>query len=883
MAPTVIRSRRAHRLVLATLAASAACLPGVAWAQCTAASATAINCSGTAAAYSNTAATGATVTVASGATVSAPLVIGTALGSANNVLNNSGTIAGSGATFTVQFGNSSTINNGSAAVGSTAAVTAATITSSAATGGAGAILVGNSSTVNNYGTLTAAAGTPAVQFGSAGTFYNDAVAPATISGNIVFGATNGPATSTFINNNTAYGLTGSVLATGNITLTNAGLWTGNFVQSTVGATNAVTFVNGVAPTVGTPNPSETGMTFSGVFATQDVTQLTNYGTMYLYSGSAIGSALNGTSSVVNNGSLFIGTGSSPALLNINGNFTQGANGTLSMIVLPSGASVATAGSTFSQLNAVCGSMSLGGTLALNITPGFYTTGSVFNLLVADKGISGQFGTITGSNLPFISFVPVGCGVGSNTCTQGSIKTTTVATTTNGVTTTTTTTAAANAPLGTTTTTSGGTTTVTTTTATSTLTSLGTAGIVTTSGTQQAYEFQVARNGTYHDALLLGLQQAGLSTTSVVSTNQLAIAKGLMPTITTGLVGTANAAVAANNLTDDSIAFVGQIDVLTIAEAQTFLDSVSPEGYLAYKTALHDQANAFTRSIALRMDDQNSPHDEDGWWFTTQGEYELKSRADTTTGYRSRDNLLGFVAGYDFSGPHHLYGLAMNVSWDALSYAPGSLKGHNRDIAWAAYGAYDLGPLVFSGQVAYNLGHLGASKTITLGSVTRGAHASAGEHLLKATGDIGFNLITGDFKLQPFVGIEYANGKVNSFTETSTATASDLTVAAMNANRTDVLAGVSFSRSVGVFRPYVRVAYRNQLGTGGGNSVSAYFNADPTTGFTVTGVPEARHELDANAGVNWVFDDAGALFIGAQATTRTAHTSVGLNLGVRLEF
>ena len=35
-----------------------------------------------------------------------------------------------------------------------------------------------------------------------------------------------------------------------------------------------------------------------------------------------------------------------------------------LIVLPAGASVATAGTTFSQLNAVGGSMSLGGTLAL---------------------------------------------------------------------------------------------------------------------------------------------------------------------------------------------------------------------------------------------------------------------------------------------------------------------------------------------------------------------------------------------------------------------------------------------------------------------------------------------------------------------------------------
>ena len=896
MAHAVIRSYRARRLVMTALSASAACIPGVAWAQCVANGppVTTISCTGSAPAYSNTTATGVAVSVASGATVSAPLVIGTASAATGNVLNNSGTIAGTGTAFTVQFGDGATINNGAAASGSTAAVTTASITSTGASAGAGAILLGNNGTVNNYGTLTATAGTPAIQFGANGTFNNEAVAPVAVSGNIVFTQGGG----TFNNYNTAFGLTGSVTQVAGGTVNNQGLWTGNFTESTVGNTNLVTVTNG------TSSGSQTGITYTGVLATQDVTNLTNYGTMYLYEGSGIGSAVtsgtasavnDGTSQVINNGTLYIGTGISPALININGNFSQGPNGTLNMIVLPAGASVATAGTTFSQLNAVGGSMSLGGTLALNITPGYYTTtgaASVYKLLVADDGITGQFSSVTGGNLPFISFTPVNCGVGGNTCTPGTIKTTTTTvttaatSTTPAVTTTTTVTAPANAVLGTTTTTSGTTTTTVTTTATSTLSDLGTAGIVTTSGTQQAYEFQVTRNGTYHDALASGLALNGISTTSRTSANELAIAKGLMPNgINSGLVATANAAVAANNLTDDSITFVGQIDVLTIAQAQAFLDSVSPEGYLAYKTALHDQANAFTRSIALRMDDQNSDHDEDGWWFNTQGEYEMDSRADTTNGYRTRDNLLGFVAGYDFSGPHHVYGLALNLSWDALSYAPGSMNGHNRDIALAGYGAYDLGPLVLSGQLAYNMGHLGANKTITLGEITRSAHASAGEHLLKVTGNVGLNLVTGDFKVQPFVGIEYANGAVSGFTETAAAgtSASDLTVAGMNATRTDLMAGINLTRSTGAFRPYIRVAYRNQIGSGNGNVVTAYFNADPTTTFSVTGVGEARHEIDANAGVNWVFDDAGSLFAGVQATTRTAHTSVGANIGVRLEF
>jgi outer membrane autotransporter protein len=148
--------------------------------------------------------------------------------------------------------------------------------------------------------------------------------------------------------------------------------------------------------------------------------------------------------------------------------------------------------------------------------------------------------------------------------------------------------------------------------------------------------------------------------------------------------------------------------------------------------------------------------------------------------------------------------------------------------------------------------------------------------------VGVQFVAAGYKFEPFVGIDYANGKVNSFTETNAASA-DLTVAAISANRNDLLAGISLTRASGTFRPYARAVYRSQFGTGGPDSVTAYFNGDPTTSFTVTGVPEGRHELDANTGVNWVFDDAGSLFVGYQGTFRSGHHSNGLNFGVRLEF
>ncbi|WP_068088484.1 autotransporter outer membrane beta-barrel domain-containing protein [Novosphingobium rosa] len=793
--------RAARRVAATTITSTALLLPAAAWAQCSA-SGSNVTCSGTSTSYTYTGTSAANITVNSGATVTAPLTAAVS----GSTLTNAGTISNTAAAGGVVLGDSATVTNNG------------TITSTGTTSGATAITVGANSTVTNNGSLTATAGTPAVNFtGVNGKFVNNAAATAAVTGTIQFGTNSGSNRASFSNSNTTYGITGSVTASGNIDAYNNGIFTGNFQQSAVSGTT-VTFVN------------DTSGTFAGIINTGNATTLTNNGTMSLYGttglASALGTLQDANSTLTNNGTLYIGTQAAPTQATVYGNVVLNSGSTLNIAVASAGASLPTAGTSYSQLYASNasgalasgGNITLGGTLNVNVAAGFYSTGSKYNLLLADKSITGSFSTVN--------------------------ATTTVTTSTtdsSGVTTTTT----SSNPLA--------------------FVTFSTGSVVTL-GTQQAYQV-TATHLLYSDVM----KAAG------ATTNQLAVAKGLDPLITT-------ATNAVNSSTSDpSVTLLSMVDVMDTTQAKVFFDTVSPEGYYGYATALRDQANSFARTVDLRMNDQNSNHPEDGWWMTGQGQFQVGGIKDTSKGFKTKDNLFGFSAGYDLSGPNHVIGLAFNASFDSLTFGANNLTGTNRDLAIAAYAAQNFGKLRLSGQLAYNYGHLSATHIATIGSYSTTANASASEGLFKATANLGYNIEAGGYKLTPFVGIDFNKGQVNSFTEQN-AGAADLTVGSIKADRTDALAGISLTRNKGIFRPYARFAYRRKVGGGDNNIINAYFDSDPNTAFQVTALATGKSEYDANLGVNWVFDDAGALFVGYQGTMReNKYSAHGINLGIRLEF
>jgi uncharacterized protein YhjY with autotransporter beta-barrel domain len=761
------RALRAARLL--SVSAAALC-PTIAYADCTPPTGTTVTCTGASTGYSNVT-TGVNLTADSTAAITGPVILGDTV-----TVNNSGSITSSTAAPILQVGSSSSVTNNG------------TIQFSGTTNGSAAVVLGDNSTFTNNKSLSATTGYLVLQFGQGGTFNNTSAATTAVTGNISFGANISGGTSTLNNSNTAFGITGNISSIGNTVINNSGLITGSFVQTPTGG--QVNFLN------------DTAGNFTGTISTGDVTSLLNNGSLTVSAASVLGGSRLGTSSLINNGTLNVGSGGVAQLVVV-GSFVNSPGGTLNIALNSSGTTGPVAGSTYSQVYAAGpdGTATLGGTLNIVPTAGFYQTGSTYNLILADQSISGSFASVNGSTLPFIHFIPVG---------------------------------------------------------------------IVTVGSQQSYQVMAIRPTTYADAIA-----------SVATPSQLLIAQSLNPLVT-----------AANtDPTSTAAVLVGQIDLLTIPQTQTLLDQINPAGYVAFGQTMLDQMNMLNRQVALRSADEVSDEYHAGWWVDGSGQFGLGK----TPTIGAKEKLFGVTGGYDISRKALRLGVVAGFSSGSLKALTGP-GGTNNAYMLGLYGRIHAGPAFALGQVDYELGSFSAKKNLALSYTTAAAtsttaataspnytlvDASSHEHLLKLSGIVGFNLPVGILKITPFGGIDYAKGSISGFTEVG-AVAADLTVARLPVDRTDALAGLNVTSSSGFMRPYVRAVYRSRIGSGSNSLVSAYFDGDPTTSFTLAGTGMARQEADVDAGVNWVYDE-GALFFGYQGTIRKGMSDHGLHGGIRLMF
>nr|NUR37703.1 hypothetical protein [Sphingomonas sp.] len=150
------------------------------------------------------------------------------------------------------------------------------------------------------------------------------------------------------------------------------------------------------------------------------------------------------------------------------------------------------------------------------------------------------------------------------------------------------------------------------------TKAGTTGIVTISGTHQVYRLTVNRIP----------YATGIAATA--TPNQLAVAGGFQGLVT--------------GATGDAATLVTAVDNMTVAQAESFFDQVSPEPYGAYANALYNQGELFTRQVALQMHGTPNPGGGLSVWGRGYGQWGKGRDRDFRFG--SDQDIYGGALGVD---------------------------------------------------------------------------------------------------------------------------------------------------------------------------------------------------------------------------------------------
>ncbi len=348
-------------------------------------------------------------------------------------------------------------------------------------------------------------------------------------------------------------------------------------------------------------------------------------------------------------------------------------------------------------------------------------------------------------------------------------------------------------------------------------------------------------------------------------NQVAVANGL-----TGIIGSSGAAATIN-----------KIDNMSSAQAQALFQGLNPEPYAAYATSLQDQGELFTRQVGLRQAEGSDG--KTGVWLNGYGQWANGKSTDYRFG--SDHRIVGGAVGVDFGTGPLRFGVAGGYSEDEVTYLGGNSAGKDKSWQVGGYMGYSSGAMHLNAQLAYITGNITASKLVNAGSgatqIQGTASADTDGHLFKGVATIGYNVGGDRLTFEPFVGIDFTSGHVNGFTETGMGTL-NLTVADIEAKRTDLVVGARFAAPTGSIMPYANVTYRYNLNDNP-SVVTGYFNGVSGAPFTVLAIGSGRSVVEVDAGISAKIGSGASVFVGYQGTFRNDLNSHGVNGGLRISF
>lgn len=356
-------------------------------------------------------------------------------------------------------------------------------------------------------------------------------------------------------------------------------------------------------------------------------------------------------------------------------------------------------------------------------------------------------------------------------------------------------------------------------------------------------------------------------TAAVNPNQVAVANGL-----TGIIGSTGAASTVN-----------KIDSMNSAQAQALFQGLNPEPYAAYATALQDQGELFTRQVGQRLAATADEDAKTGLWVNGYGQWANGKSSDFRFG--SDHRVIGGAVGVDFGSGPLRFGVAGGYSEDELTYLGLNSAGKSKSWQVGGYVGYGSGPLHINAQVAYITGNITASKVVSAGSgfnlISGTAAVDTDGHLFKGIATVGYNVGGEKLTFEPYVGIDFTSGHVNGFTETGMGVL-NLTVADIEAKRTDLVVGARFAAPTGSIVPYANVTYRYNLDDNPA-VVTGYFNGVSSAPFTVSAIGSGRSAFDVDAGISAKIGTGASVFVGYQGTFRNDLNSHGVNGGLRISF
>lgn len=490
--------------------------------------------------------------------------------------------------------------------------------------------------------------------------------------------------------------------------------------------------------------------------------------------------------VTNNGT--VSPGHSPGILAISGSYTQTSTGTYAAEVLANGTSTVVAGVDFDRIavSGAPGTASLAGTLALTKNGNLYVAGTAFDIITTTGGITGNFATVTGTNIS--AFLNL-----SNAAANG--------------------------------------------------------------GGVQGNNYRVVVVRTAYN-------------TAAANPNQVAVANGL-----TGIIGSSGAASTIN-----------KIDNMTGAQAQALFAGLNPEPYAAYATSVQDQGNLFTRQVGNRLATNRGEESQTGLWITGYGSWgDGKSRGDYRFG--NDHSITGFAVGVDFGSDSVHFGVAGGYSEDKVTFLQGNSTGKNTSWQIGGYIGYSNDALHIDGQVAYISGDITASKVVNAGSgltlIQGTAGADTKANLFKGVLTVGYDFGGEKFTFQPYVGIDFSTGKVDGFQESGMGVL-DLTIADIDADRTDLVIGARMAAPMGSVSPFVNASYRYDLKDRQA-VVTGYFNGVSSAPFTVAAIGSGRSAFEVDAGLSAEIGSTAGLFVAYQGSFRNDRDSHGVSAGLRLSF